>query len=308
MHRSDVTEDLLDLLAGRLSEEEVAARHGVTLAEVRRWRALFVDGLSRGAARRRAPLRAVALVAAVVGTYAVAQSLVTFTPNSPALASEVNANFGALKTWLENKTGPVGGNQLVTDGGVVLAGAAGLSMTAASLSFGTQTRQMVNLSSTGFGLGVQPSTLYQRSGAGFAWFRGGAHSDVAASAGAGGTVTMQLDGAGNLTTAGTIVRSGFQVACAGGESGYHFGFCCRMDVRTGAAECRNGNNTTFSSWGAAIPLFAAAAEGHYSLSCMGHRSSANWPVCCRTSNSGATDCKVSAVGGPLQWTDATAPW
>ncbi|MDB5268610.1 MAG: hypothetical protein JWP58_1650, partial [Hymenobacter sp.] len=58
-------------------------------------------------------------------------------------------------------------------------------------SFGSSTRQMLNLWGTLYGLGVQNNTQYFRSGDSFAWFTGGAHSDTQFDAG-GGTTPMVL--------------------------------------------------------------------------------------------------------------------
>jgi hypothetical protein len=64
-----------------------------------------------------------------------------------------------------------------------------------SVDFGSTTRQMLNLWSTAYGIGVQSSTSYFRSGSAFAWFAGGAHSDTQYDAG-GGTVLAKLDANG----------------------------------------------------------------------------------------------------------------
>lgn len=207
MNFSPRTSDLLSVLAGTMTEAEVAQKHGVSEAEVREWRKLYADGL-RGSQRfDRRPLRWLAIGAALVGTVAVAQSLVSFQPNSPANAAEVNGNFSALRTWLERKVGAVGGNQVVTDGGVALVGTNALSVPNANLNFGSTTRQMVNLWSTEYGLGVQNSTLYQRTGGHFGWYRGGAHDEGSLNAG-GGTVAMLLDSSSNLGVAGNITAGG----------------------------------------------------------------------------------------------------
>jgi hypothetical protein len=66
--------------------------------------------------------------------------------------------------------------------------------------FGAATRQMLNLYNTGYGIGVQGSTLYQRSNTQFAWFRDGTHEDGALDPGAGGQLLMTLG-----TNAGTPV-------------------------------------------------------------------------------------------------------
>ena len=73
-----------------------------------------------------------------------------------------------------------------------------------SLSFGSTTRQMINLWSTTYGFGIQSSTLYYRSGSRFSWFRGGSHSDTENNAGTGGSVAMTLDGSSNLTVSGNV--------------------------------------------------------------------------------------------------------
>ena len=61
-----------------------------------------------------------------------------------------------------------------------------------SMFFGSQTRQMFNLFGTGFGVGVQTSDLYFRSGGGFAWHVGGVHTDATYNSG-GGTTVATLD-------------------------------------------------------------------------------------------------------------------
>jgi hypothetical protein len=68
----------------------------------------------------------------------------------------------------------------------------------ASLSFGSTTRQMLNLWGTSFGIGVQDNTLYARTGSSFAWFLGGTHSNAQYDPGSGGSLLMTLG-----STAGT---------------------------------------------------------------------------------------------------------
>lgn len=72
------------------------------------------------------------------------------------------------------------------------------------LSFGSLTRQMINLFDTTYGIGVQSGTQYFRTNGGFAWFRGGVHNNTQNSPGSGGTRLMRLDSSGNLYTAGAI--------------------------------------------------------------------------------------------------------
>lgn len=63
--------------------------------------------------------------------------------------------------------------------------------------FGTQTRQMLNLWSTEYAIGVQPNTQYYRTAKNFAWFNGGTHAEAEMNAGTNGTLSMVLS-SGNL--------------------------------------------------------------------------------------------------------------
>jgi hypothetical protein len=83
-------------------------------------------------------------------------------------------------------------------------------------SFGSTTRQMLNLWSTSYGIGVQSGVLYER-GDGFAWFARGTHSDNSFDPGAGGTRLMSLDSFGHLTVKvltidGADVAEPFEIA------------------------------------------------------------------------------------------------
>jgi hypothetical protein len=71
------------------------------------------------------------------------------------------------------------------------------------VSFGSQVRQMLNLWSNIYGIGVQNSTQYFRSEANFAWYKGGSHNDAELNAG-GGTSLMTLDRNGNLSVSGIV--------------------------------------------------------------------------------------------------------
>jgi hypothetical protein len=76
-----------------------------------------------------------------------------------------------------------------------------------SLSFGSTTRQMLNLYGEGYALGVQRNTLYFRTGigdpdTGFAWFRGGSHSNAVRNPGPDGTPMMTLSSEGLRVGAG----------------------------------------------------------------------------------------------------------
>jgi hypothetical protein len=99
---------------------------------------------------------------------------------------------------------PYPGNAGYFDGNTVVAAPG-------SLSFGSRTRQMLNLwGPRNYGIGVQNDVLYFRTddagkANGFAWYLGGKHSDAAYDPG-GGTVLMTLD-QGGLTVNGTFVSS-----------------------------------------------------------------------------------------------------
>jgi hypothetical protein len=73
-----------------------------------------------------------------------------------------------------------------------------LEITNGNASFGVAFRQMLNLYSTFYAIGVQTNTQYFRSNSGFAWYKGGSHSNAQNNPG-GGTVLMRLDGSGNVT-------------------------------------------------------------------------------------------------------------
>jgi hypothetical protein len=107
--------------------------------------------------------------------------------------------------WLRQKVGTEGSPNVAITGTLDVTGNA---TEAGTLSFGAPNRQMINTSGTGFGVGVQNSTEYFRSGNAFAWFRGGAHDDVQFSPGTNGAVAMKLDGASNLTVSGAITATG----------------------------------------------------------------------------------------------------
>lgn len=80
-----------------------------------------------------------------------------------------------------------------------------------SVSFGSQTRQMLNLFGTSYGIGVQSATLYSRSDNDFAWYRDGVHDNARGNPGAGGARLMALNESGDLTVTGIIKGQSYQV-------------------------------------------------------------------------------------------------
>lgn len=114
-----------------------------------------------------------------------------------------NANGGILSLNNTNGVGKAvlsGANSGASLSLYDAVGTLSLHMTAddGSISFGSQVRQMLNLWSTQYGIGVQAATLYQRTDGNFAWFKGGSHSDSTFDPGTGGTNLMLLDYAGHL--------------------------------------------------------------------------------------------------------------
>jgi hypothetical protein len=82
-------------------------------------------------------------------------------------------------------------------------------------SFGNDTRQMLNLWAKTYGIGVQDFAMYHRTGAHFAWYSGGTHSDNPFDPGVGGVALMTLTGgvpAGLPTATGTVRAQAFTVA------------------------------------------------------------------------------------------------
>lgn len=70
-------------------------------------------------------------------------------------------------------------------------------------------RQLINAHVSGqeYGIGVQDSTLYQRSWSDFAWYRGGGHASGHLDPG-GGALAMSLDGSSRLTVVGGVTSKG----------------------------------------------------------------------------------------------------
>jgi hypothetical protein len=78
------------------------------------------------------------------------------------------------------------------------------------MSFGATTRQMLNLWSTAYGIGIQNFRLYFRTaspGGGFAWFGGGSFTNATDNPGPGGAELMLLDGSGNLSVSGNVTAN-----------------------------------------------------------------------------------------------------
>ncbi|WP_437963923.1 tail fiber domain-containing protein [Sorangium sp. So ce260] len=112
---------------------------------------------------------------------------------------------GNSRLFIDGVTGGVGigtadpaGNKLRVAGNVLVDGADGK----ARVSFGSSNRQMLNLSTEAYGIGVQTSTAYFRSSSNFAFYKGGVHADGALDPGAGGAAMLVIkDGNVGIKTA-----------------------------------------------------------------------------------------------------------
>ena len=76
-----------------------------------------------------------------------------------------------------------------------------------NMNFGNQTRQMLTLWNPDYGIGIQSSTMYFRTGNHFAWYQGSGHNDNVFHPGVNGRTLMRLDGNGNIFIRGTIAQN-----------------------------------------------------------------------------------------------------
>ena len=98
---------------------------------------------------------------------------------APLVFPETNVGIGT--TSPQAKLHVNGGDAIISD----------------NLNFGHTTRQMINLYEQTYGIGVQSSTIYFRTGSQFAWYKGGSHNNNLAEP-SGGTLQMMLDSSGNV--------------------------------------------------------------------------------------------------------------
>ncbi|MFO0052628.1 MAG: hypothetical protein ACOVQ3_12100 [Dolichospermum sp.] len=112
-----------------------------------------------------------------------------------------------------------GADGSLTVNGTGTSSFAGNLTVSGSLSFGTSVKQMINLWSNNYGIGIQGNTQYFRTYRNFAWYKEGTHNDAELNPGGGtaemvikdgnvgiGTVTPseKLEVSGNLKVTGTI--------------------------------------------------------------------------------------------------------
>jgi hypothetical protein len=110
-----------------------------------------------------------------------------------------------------------------------------------ALNFGAQTRQMINLWSTEYAIGIQAGTTYFRTHKNFAWYRDGSHSDAELTAGTGGTVQMVINnGNVGIGTANPQSPLDVQGAIRAGNSDIYF-------TSTNHTHTGNGNAPGFAA-------------------------------------------------------------
>lgn len=260
-----ITEDVLRLICGVTTTDEVAQRHGVSAEEVERWRADYQSAIEKLARRpRRRTQVGVVLVATLTAvgvwsTDAWAQSctqtlpngLVTFCPDAPARADQVNQNFLREVQLLEQKVGTAGSanvamtgtvtvNNTLTTTGALSTPRLNFTGTSGVVTWpGGNTGAKLQMAGNAHEVGVQNNTTYLRTSETVSFYKGGSF-DVSG-AGAGGTTTFSVDGDGNAAAAGALRSRGAAVVkdvttCCTGSGG-----CCPggfsqvgPDLNTGA--------------------------------------------------------------------------
>jgi hypothetical protein len=123
-----------------------------------------------------------------------------------------------------------------------------------NLSFGSTTRQMLNLWGTRYGIGVQGYDAYFRtdSGAGFAWFSGGTHSDTHYNPGALGATLMTLDSNSltvNEQVSASINSAGLTAAVNATNSGSGYGVYGQGNLGAGIVGESSGSHGVFGTAG-----------------------------------------------------------
>jgi hypothetical protein len=126
--------------------------------------------------------------------------------SSFAAGTQAKANHQGSFVWADSLGGDFAST---TSNQFSIRAAGGVQLSPlTSLNFGQTTRQMLNLWSTNYGVGVQSLTTYFRTdsadgGGGFAWYQGGMHSDANQDPGAGGRKLMSLTGDGLTVRSGS---------------------------------------------------------------------------------------------------------
>ncbi len=137
----------------------------------------------------------------VAGTARI-NSLATRSTDTYFVTADASGNLRRV-SWAAAQTalGDDLGNHTATT--TLLMGTQDVSFTSGEANFGATTRQMLNLWNSSYGIGVQSSTQYFRTGNHFAWYRGGGHNNGTFNAG-GGVVAMTLDNTNKLNVNGEV--------------------------------------------------------------------------------------------------------
>jgi hypothetical protein len=129
---------------------------------------------------------------------------------------ESTLEFGAGLAGKESNAGKIGYGTFIPNAlNIVGAGTTGLDRKIQFYNEGGATftgpvdfipslGQKLSLYSISYGIGVQSSAAYFRTGGEFMWYRNGSHSDTFGDPGAGGTQLMRLGNTGSLIIAGTL--------------------------------------------------------------------------------------------------------
>jgi hypothetical protein len=99
-----------------------------------------------------------------------------------------------------------------------------------NIYFNNQIRQHINLWGTDYGIGVQNSSSYFRTGGNFFFYKGGSHNDSQGNAGSGGSCLMSLASSGNV---GIGTASPLR----------------KLDVRSGTSSASDTNNWISGAFG-----------------------------------------------------------
>jgi len=133
-----------------------------------------------------------------------------------AAGSRAQADYGCF-VWADASSTSPFWSTAANQFSIRAAGGLRLSDNTPSISFGSTTRQMLNLWGDVYGVGVQSGVLYSRcDGAsvlnGFAWYRGGSHDDGYFNA-VGGTLLMRLNALGLFVNVAFVSVSDRNVLC-----------------------------------------------------------------------------------------------
>jgi hypothetical protein len=142
------------------------------------------------------------------GSENTASGTASFASGQNAIATDSNSFVWGDGTRTAVSQGTDTFTVLATGGAYFFTTTSGLNVAVdnnADLDFGSTTRQMINLWSTSYGIGVQNNDEYFRTADQFYWYEGGLHNNNQGNSG-GGTTLMSLSASG-LTVNGTFVSA-----------------------------------------------------------------------------------------------------